>query len=201
MLAASLCILTSSREGALSEEVLSLWYLYSAPLAQDGLHSSVAASRERTSSCDGKHAPGLASVSLIRPRLRGPGEAWVGLALKCRGGWRGTDAPCVSVMHTCVWSHGRHRVLIFTRGARHLRTCPWEPGPCPHRLTLPGSWQLFWAVQTGSESDPVTCLGGGGRCCSCGHLEPGNVPASRGACPGPPVTLGAGFSRFPLCGV
>ena len=79
-------------------------------------------------------------------------------------------------MHTCVWSPGQHCVLVFMWGACHLRTCPWEPGPCPHRLTLPGSWQLFWAVQTGSESDPVTCLGGGG----------GIVPAatsSRETCP------------------
>lgn len=89
----------------------------------------------------------------------------MGLALKCRGGWRGTDAPCVSVMHMCVWSRRQHHVLIFMWGARHLRTCPWEPGPCPHRLTLPGSWQLFWAVQTGSESDPVTLPWGWGRRC------------------------------------
>ena len=104
-MAVSLCILTSSGGGTVSEEMLSLWHLYPAPLAQDWLRGSMAASREGISSCDGKHAPGLASVSLVKPRLRVPGETWMGLALKVQRWLAGDRRPvCVCDAHVCLES-------------------------------------------------------------------------------------------------
>ena len=65
----------------------------------------MAVSREGTSLCDRKHGPGLASVSLVRPWLRGPGETWVGLALKVQQWLAGDRRPvCVCDAHVCLES-------------------------------------------------------------------------------------------------
>ena len=130
--------------------------------AQDWLCGSVAVSREGTSSCDRKHPPGLASVCLIRPQLRGPGETWVGLALKVQRWLVGDRHPvCACDAHLCLQSQAAPCPRLHV-GSLSPENLSMGTGPCPHRLTSPGSWPLFRAVQTGSESDPVTCLVGGG---------------------------------------
>lgn len=161
----------------------------------------MAVSREGTSPCDGKHAPGLASVSLVRPWLRGPGETWVGLALKVQQWLAGDRRPvCVCDAHVCLES----RAALCPR--LHVGS------PSPENLSmgtgsLPAQAHLTWELAVVLGSADGKRVGsrylpwGWGRHCSCSHLEPGNVPASQGDCPGPPVTLGAGFSRFPLCGI
>lgn len=85
------CILTSS-EGASSERCGLCGVCILAPLAQDGLWVAPGGVQELTCLCGRKHAPWACFCVSDQPRLRVQVKPGWGLLLKCRGGWRGTDA-------------------------------------------------------------------------------------------------------------